>query len=146
MSQSEIPRANLLGTGISAINMPLAVHLIESRLASGEKGYVCVTGVHGIMEAQRDAAFRRILNDSFLTTPDGMPTVWAGKLQGHSPMARVYGPDLMLEVCKRGQGARLTHFLYGGHPGVAERLSTILSAKFPGIRVAGSYTPPFRRL
>lgn len=146
MSLPEAKRANVLGIGVSAINMEEALHLIESRLASGEKGYVCVTGVHGIMEAQRDLAFRRILNDSFLTTPDGMPTVWAGKFQGHSSMARVYGPDLMLEVCKRGLGPRLSHFLYGGHPGVADRLGTILSAKFPGIRVVGSYTPPFRRI
>lgn len=146
MALPETRRANILGIGVSAINMEDALDLIESRLANGEKGYICVTGVHGIMEAQRDAAFRRILNASFLTTPDGMPTVWVGKLQGHPSMARVYGPDLMSELCKRSQRPRLTHFLYGGHPGVAERLGAVLSAKFPGIRIVGSFTPPFRKL
>ncbi len=146
MSRSEIPRANLLGTGISAINMQEAVRLLESRVASGEKGYVCVTGVHGIMEAQRDPAFRRVLNESFLTTPDGMPTVWIGKLQGHSNMGRVYGPDLMLEVCKLSLGCGQTHYLYGGRAGVAERLSASLARRFPGIKIVGSYTPPFRKL
>jgi N-acetylglucosaminyldiphosphoundecaprenol N-acetyl-beta-D-mannosaminyltransferase len=146
MVLTETRRANVLGIGVSVINMEDALHRIESKLANNEKGYVCVTGVHGIMEAQRDAAFRRILNASFLTTPDGMPTVWVGKLQGHSSMARVYGPDLMFELCKRSQRPRFTHFLYGGHPGVAERLGTALSAKFPGIRIVGSFTPPFRKL
>ncbi|PYU09583.1 MAG: glycosyltransferase, partial [Acidobacteria bacterium] len=79
MSLPETPRANLLGIGISAVNMPEALRLIHSVLARGKKGYICVTGVHGIMEAQRDPCFKRILNDSFLTTPDGLPTVWVGK-------------------------------------------------------------------
>lgn len=146
MSPFEMKRANLLGTGISAINMREAVRLLESRLASGEKGYVCVTGVHGIMEAQRDPAFRKVLNESFLTTPDGMPTVWVGILQGHSNIGRVYGPDLMLEVCKLSLDGGYTHYLYGGRPGVAERLAASLAARFPGIKIVGTYTPPFRKL
>ena len=44
------------------------------------------------MEAQGDETFRKILNDSFLCTPDGMPMVWMGKIHGHSEMRRVYGP------------------------------------------------------
>ena len=55
------------------------------------------------MEAQDDAAFKKILNGAFLCTPDGMPMVWAGKLNGHREMSRVYGPDLMLESAR---GAR----------------------------------------
>ncbi len=111
MSLPETPRANLLGIGISAVNMPEALRLIHSVLARGKKGYICVTGVHGIMEAQRDPCFKRILNDSFLTTPDGLPTVWVGKIQGHSAMARVYGPDLMLEVAStaRKVGSRTSY-------------------------------------
>jgi len=146
MSLPETPRANLLGIGISAVNMPEALRLIHSVLAMGKKGYICVTGVHGIMEAQRDPCFKRILNDSFLTTPDGLPTVWVGKIQGHSAMARVYGPDLMLEVCKHSKESGLTHFLYGGKAGVAELLRSSLTAKFPGVKIVGSCTPPFRNL
>src|SRR3546814_11565216 len=64
---------------------------------SRRQGYVCVTGVHGVMEAQDDPALRGILNGALLNTPDGMPMVWLGKLAGHGEMERVYGPDLMLE-------------------------------------------------
>ena len=146
MSRPETARANILGTGVSAINMLDAVRLLESRLATDRKGYVCVTGVHGIMEAHRDSAFREILNKSFLTTPDGMPTVWVGRLQGHRAMDRVYGPDLMTEVCKLSQQKGYSHFLYGGKPGVTEQLQAALLQKFPGIRVVGTYAPPFREL
>jgi N-acetylglucosaminyldiphosphoundecaprenol N-acetyl-beta-D-mannosaminyltransferase len=110
------------------------------------KGYICVTGVHGIMEAQRDANFRAILNRSFLCTPDGMPTVWVGRLQGHRRMRRVYGPDFMLEMCRLSVGRGYRHFLYGGNPGVAETLKQRLESVVPGVSIVGTYTPPFRPL
>jgi N-acetylglucosaminyldiphosphoundecaprenol N-acetyl-beta-D-mannosaminyltransferase len=141
-----IERVNVLGVGVSAINEPQAVELIGAALRGRRKGYVCVTGVHGVMEAQQDAEFRRILNGAFLNTPDGMPMVWAGKLDGRGGMDRVYGPDLMLAVCDWTRANGFTHFFYGGAEGVAEQLRRRLEEKFPGIKVAGTYTPPFRAL
>jgi N-acetylglucosaminyldiphosphoundecaprenol N-acetyl-beta-D-mannosaminyltransferase len=139
----KVPRANVLGVGISAINMAQALSLFESWLGNGEKGYVCVTGVHGVMEAQKDPGFRRILNGSLLTTPDGMPTVWVGKLQGFRKMGRVFGPDLMYEVCRLSVENGYSHFFYGGRPGVAEKLKAKLTNAIPRLTVAGTYTPPF---
>ena len=106
-------------------------------LDRGEQGYVCVTGVHGIMEAQSDEAFRNILNHSFLTTPDGMPTVWLGRIHGFKHMNRVYGPDYMLGLCGRSVGRGYRHFLYGGKPGVAEELRAALTRRFPGLQDRG---------
>jgi len=141
-----IPRANVLGVGISAINMAEAVRLSDQLLQRGGKGYVCVTGVHGVMEAQRDNSFRRVLSRSFLCTPDGMPTVWVGRLQGHDRMSRVYGPDFMLEVCKLSVERGYRHFLFGGNPGVVERLKSRLEVIVPGIDIVGTFTPPFRAM
>ncbi len=139
-------RINVLGVGISPIHMNSALEFLDSSLQKKDKGYVCVTGVHGIMEAQKDPEFKKILNRSLLNTPDGMPTVWVGKLQGFSKVNRVYGPDLMLKVCEMSVLKNYTHFLYGGNPGVAEKLKTSLESRYPGIRVLGTFTPPFRNL
>jgi N-acetylglucosaminyldiphosphoundecaprenol N-acetyl-beta-D-mannosaminyltransferase len=139
-------RANVLGVGVHAIDLPGAVSVIESAVREGTKGYVCVTSVHGVMEAQRDPEFRDILNRALLVTPDGMPTVWVGRLQGNSAMKRVFGPDLMLEVCQRSAGTGIRHFLYGGKPGIAGELAQRLQRNFPGIAVVGTFTPPFRPL
>src|SRR5437867_810062 len=139
-------RANVLGVGVHAIDIERAVDRIERALAGGERGYVCVTGVHGVMEAQNDPEFKDILNRSLLTVPDGMPTVWVGKLVGFKSMKRVFGPDLMVEVCARSVRNGYTHFLYGGAPGVAKQLKCALLSRFPGINVVGTYTPPFRPL
>jgi len=139
-------RANVLGVGVHAIDLPSAVSIIENAVREGAKGYVCVTSVHGVMEAQRDPEFRDILNRALLVTPDGMPTVWVGHMQGHSRMNRVFGPDLMLEVCRRSTGTGIRHFLYGGKPGIADDLAESLQRRFPGINVVGTFTPPFRPL
>ncbi len=141
-----IPRVNVLGIGVSALNLSKAVEAIDWALREKRKGYVCVTGVHGVMEAQRIPALKRIHNESFLTTPDGMPMVWMGKLQGARNMSRVYGPDLMEEVLRMSVGRGYKHFFYGGVNGVAEEVRRKTVERFPGLQVVGTYEPPFRPL
>lgn len=141
-----IRRVDVLGVGISAIDPAMAVAEIERWIEEGERHYVCVTGVHGVMESQRDESLKEIHNRSGLTTPDGMPMVWAGRRAGASWMERVYGPDLMLALCEKGVERGWTHFLYGGADGVPELLAERLTARFPGMEVAGVYSPPFRPL
>lgn len=136
-------RVDVLGVGISALNLESAKKTILERLKKREKGYICVTGVHGVIEAQDDSKFRNILNESFLTTPDGMPMVWISWLRKHHEVDRVYGPDLMLEMAEATRDGKYTHFLYGGRPGIAELLQRRLEERYPGIRIVGTYTPPF---
>jgi N-acetylglucosaminyldiphosphoundecaprenol N-acetyl-beta-D-mannosaminyltransferase len=138
--------AHVLGVKVSAINLPQALDLADRWIARGDPGYVCVTGVHGVMEAQPDIELRRILNGAFMNTPDGMPMSWVGRLQGHRSMDRVYGPDFMSAMCRLSVERGYRNFLYGGQPGVAGALRTALRKKFPGLNVVGTYTPPFRKL
>ena len=139
-------RVNVLGVGISVLNLRTALAAIADAVQAHRKGYICVTGVHGVMEAQDDAVFKKILNGAFLCTPDGMPMVWAGQLACHREMSRVYGPDLMLDVCAWSETSGCKHFFYGGADGVAELLAEKLQAKFPKLQVVGTFTPPFRAL
>lgn len=141
-----IQRVNVLGVGLSVLNLKTALDAIAEAVRARRKGYICVTGVHGVMEAQNDPSFKHILNAAFLCTPDGMPMVWTGKLRGHAGMKRVYGPDLMLDVCAWSESSGCRHFFYGGADGVAELLVQKLTARFPKLQVAGTFTPPFRAL
>ncbi len=140
------PRVNILGVGVHATHPDEVCRFLFETVERGGGGYVCVTGVHGIMESQADEALRSIHNASLLTVPDGMPTVWLGRLKGHRGMRRTFGPDLMLKLCGEGVARGKTHFLYGGKEGVAEELAAVLGARFPGIRVVGVHCPPFRSL
>jgi N-acetylglucosaminyldiphosphoundecaprenol N-acetyl-beta-D-mannosaminyltransferase len=140
------PHANVLGIRVEAVDMAAALTRIEYALVARQKGYVCLAGVHGIMEAQRSPAVRSAFADAFLTLPDGTPTAWVGRWQGLRRMQRLTGPDLMLEIFRAKQFAGYSHFFYGGKPGVAQELAANLSQRFPWIRIAGTYTPPFHDL
>jgi N-acetylglucosaminyldiphosphoundecaprenol N-acetyl-beta-D-mannosaminyltransferase len=140
------PRVDVLGVRISCLTLESSVAQVASWVAGGEHHYVCVTGVHGVMESQRDAELKRIHNASGMTTPDGMPMVWCAHLTGQRYVSRVYGPDLMLAVLSRASGEGWGSFFYGGGPGTAEQLAWRLKDRFPDLIVAGTFTPPFRDL
>ena len=136
-------KVTVLGIDIAAVDMEGALARIADELRNRRKGYVCLAGVHGVMEAHRDSGLSAIYAGSALTAPDGMPMVWVGRFYGQRKMERVTGPDLMLEILKRPEFAGYTHCLCGGKPGVAAELRDCLIARFPGVRIAGIYTPPF---
>ena len=142
----EIQKFNVLGVAMSAMDLDIATAATLEACAQRRKGYVCVTGVHGVHEAQSDPAFRQILNNAFLNTCDGMPLVWQGRRQLGQWVSRVYGPDLMLRIMAATQDGKYTHYFYGGAPGVADALRDEMQRRFPGVRIIGTYCPPFRPL
>lgn len=137
-----IPTTDVLDVHISAIDMDAAVRTIEGWIDRNDPNYVCICTVHTVMECQRDPALKEAVNRAGLRTPDGMPLVWLSRRAGHNNVDRVYGPDLMLELCARSQETKHRHFFYGGAPGVADDLADNLSQRYPGMKIAGTHTPP----
>ncbi len=141
-----IDRENILGVHIGAINMTQTLDTIDYWIAHKQQNYVCVTPAHGVMDCYRKPELRTIFNNSGLTTPDGMSIVWLLQLAGHRHVRRVYGPDLMLTVCKHSQEMGYKHYLYGGNLNVADKLAEKLQARFPALQIVGTHSPPFRPL
>lgn len=139
-------RVDVLGVGVSAIDLPQALDTLDRWISAREPNYVTITGVHGVMESRRDPGVLAIHNRAGMVTPDGMPLVWLSRLKGFRNVDRVYGPDLMLACCERSLRQGYRHFFYGGADGVAELLAERLTRRFPGLRVVGTHCPPFRRL
>ena len=139
-------RVNILGVGVSPINMDQAVGEIEGWIAERRSHYVCITNIHGIVESQRDEGLRQIHNAAGLVTPGGMPLVWATHLFGFPHVERVYSPDLVLAMCERSVARGFRHYFFGGAPGVAGQMADCLRQRFPGLAVAGTYAPPFHPL
>ena len=135
-------RYNVLGVGVSALTLAQTTDLVVDMRGQLRRGYICCGTAAGLTAARADPALRKIFNDAWITTPDGMPLVWLGP----PGIERVYGPDLMLAVCDAGRAAGLRHFFLGGVEGVAETLKQKLTARFPGLAVVGTFTPPFRPL
>jgi N-acetylglucosaminyldiphosphoundecaprenol N-acetyl-beta-D-mannosaminyltransferase len=139
-------RENILGVGISAVNMRQALEVIDGWIQGGDRQYLCLAAVHSVLDCQGSEALRAIFNLSGLTTPDGMSLVWLLRMRGHRNVSRVYGPDLMLAVCDFFNQVGAGHYFLGGEPGVSERLAERLAERVPGLNVCGAYSPPFREL
>lgn len=132
---------NVLGIGVQAVDMDGAVARMRLAVDHSHKGYVCLVGVHGIMEARRDPDLQTVFANAYLVAPDGMPTVWMGHLQGFSKMKRVFGPDLMLEVIGRKELSHYRHFFCGGHPVSHSNSATRCCAASPRLRSSARTLP-----
>jgi N-acetylglucosaminyldiphosphoundecaprenol N-acetyl-beta-D-mannosaminyltransferase len=142
----DLPRAEILGVGVSAVDMDAAVAEVDKWIRSGRRSYVCVTSVHGVMECQRSPSLRAIHQGAGLVVPDGKPLVWVARMLGFKRTEQVFGPDLMRALTKVSAERGYRHFYYGGTPGVAEELRDVLCRRFPGLEVVGTLSPPFRPL
>jgi N-acetylglucosaminyldiphosphoundecaprenol N-acetyl-beta-D-mannosaminyltransferase len=140
-------RVNILGVGVSAINMETALGQIDSWIAQREPHYVIAVPAHCIVECLKDEKLRAIYNRAGMVTPDGRPIYWICRLSGHRNVEQVRGSDLMLKVCEHSAASGYRHFLYGGWPpSLVEELASKLEERFPGIQIAGTHAPPFRSL
>ena len=142
VSGSEQPsgpeQVNVLGIGLSAITMADALAWIDHWIARRANQYICVTGVHGVMESQLDPALRVIHNRAGLVTPDGMPLVWISRLRGHRGVERVYGPDLMLACCESSVAKGYRRLLLAEPPAFQSGSLSGCKSGFPGCRLPDS--------
>jgi N-acetylglucosaminyldiphosphoundecaprenol N-acetyl-beta-D-mannosaminyltransferase len=145
---STMPVAHLpiLGTRIASVTCDEAVGIIvDAARQSHAHAYVCACNVHTVSMARQNEEYRRALNGSLLSVPDGMPLVWAHRILGGRRLKeRVYGPTLMLRLCEAAAREKLPIYLYGGTPDVVDHLKEMLMQRFYGLAVAGAYSPPFR--
>ena len=146
---AEIPTRELLDVKFALTDYDGALRRIEEMIDGGERGYLCLTSVHGLMESQEDLELAAVLNAATLNLPDGMPVVWAlNLLSGGRPLRdRVYGPTLMERACERAAAAGTPIYLYGGHDdGALRELMNGLRRRAPAIEIAGVWSPPHREL
>jgi N-acetylglucosaminyldiphosphoundecaprenol N-acetyl-beta-D-mannosaminyltransferase len=139
-------RGDVLGVNVSASAMDDAIATLERWISEGCREYVCVTGVHGVMECRRDPLLRKIHNEAGMVTPDGVPLVHFLRLIGKNRTQRVYGPDLMRKMTAVSGQHGYRQFYYGGGVGVAEKLKETLVGSVPGLQVVGTFCPPFRKM
>lgn len=135
---------NILSVPIYAGTIEKAVQDISSKHGKKENHLVSATGAHGLIEAHKNAKFRKILQEFYLNLPDGMPNVWIGKWKGAKNMKRCYGPDFFKHlIINTSQNSKIKHFLCGGKEGVAEELKEVCEMQFGNNNVCGICCPAF---
>ena len=142
----EIPFFEVAGARIHAVNLEDTLAVLEEWIAAGRREYVVLTGAQGVVEMQSEPDLLAINNAAGLVTPDGAPNAWLGRWRGFATTEKVYAPDIMHAAFARGVSLGWRHYFYGGGFGVAERLTERMTARYPGLVVAGVHCPPFRTL
>ncbi len=139
-------KTTILGVEISAITYRDALKQISQAALDKSQKYVCVCAVHLIIECQKNEQLKIGVNQSLLTTPDGMPLVWLSHLYGNTHTKRVYGPILMQKLCALSERVGWKVFLLGGSAGQGKKLGKILKKKYPQLTICGSIDTPDRVL
>ncbi len=146
MDEKKLNKVCILGVKISAIDMNDACLLVKDAILKRQKKYVCVCPVSTIMECKRNEKVFMSVNCADLVTPDGMAVVWLGRMRGHKNIRRVYGPELMEEVCAISAKSGYRNYLYGSTLDVLDKLKERLAKRYPGLIISGLFSPPFRQL
>ena len=136
----------ILGMRVDASDYTRMCEAILELARAGQGGRVCVATVHMVMEAWDDFDYQRLVNASELVTSDGMPLVWGLRALGAHEASRVYGPELLPRLCARAAAEGLPVGFYGGSETVQGDLVAELLARFPGLDVRFSHSPPFAPL
>ncbi len=138
---------SILGVRVDAVDYQGAVHRIAEAAHQGESMAISALAVHGLMTGVLDRSHRHRLNRFELIVPDGHPVRWALNWLHKTKLAdRVYGPNLMLEVCKNAAEQGLPIFLFGGDQALLGDLESRLTEQFPQLQIAGKRASKFRTL
>lgn len=137
-----MPRADILGVSINAQTLAEATETLCGWVADHSRRYVCTCPVYTLMMCREHPNVMAAVNNADMVTADGMPIVWLQRRHGFPDAERVYGPDLMLALCAATANTGVSHYFWGGLPGVPETLAARLTERFPGLTIAGVYSPP----
>lgn len=139
--------AEILGVPLAVSDYEQVMDWMDAMIAAGERGYLTAAAVNLVMCAQEDPDAQAAVLGATLAVPDGQPLVWALHALGHASATRIYGPDLMARFCERAARKGTPIYLYGGRSAEAlELLERRLRKRYPGLLIAGGFSPPFRAL
>ncbi|TCL70744.1 N-acetylglucosaminyldiphosphoundecaprenol N-acetyl-beta-D-mannosaminyltransferase [Hydrogenispora ethanolica] len=151
VDKSEIPICNILGVEIAAINMDWLLKYLK-KYVKNSKGnllagdYICVSNVHTTITSYENEVYCKIQNGGLMAIPDGGPLSSIGRKRGHQQMERTTGPSLMEELFKISVECGYRHYFYGSTEETLNKLYQMLEKNYPGIQIAGMYSPPFRQM
>lgn len=144
VNKSAIPTCNILGVDIAAIDMQWLLNFLDENISNLSGDYICVSNVHTTVTAYEDEEYCKVQNGGILAIPDGGPLSSVGQKRGFKNMKRTTGPSLMGEIFKISASKGYRHYFYGSTDETLEKLYSVLEETYPGIQIAGMYSPPFR--
>jgi N-acetylglucosaminyldiphosphoundecaprenol N-acetyl-beta-D-mannosaminyltransferase len=136
-------RVRVLDINIDKVTNQEVLRIVQAFIESREPHQIITANVDFCMLARTDREFRHVVNAAFLCLADGMPLVWASKVLGSPLPERLNGTNLVYALCRDGHARHYRFFLLGAEEDVCARAAEILARDYPGIEIAGHYSPPF---
>lgn len=135
-----------MGVNIAAINMDWLLRYTKQNINALSGNYMCVSNVHTTVTAFEDPEYRAVQNGGIMAIPDGGPLSSVGRKRGFVNMQRITGPSYMEEIMKISVENDYRHFFYGSTTETLHKLKEVLKKNYPGIKIVGMYSPPFRNI
>lgn len=137
-------KVRILQTDVSRYNLSETVEEMSSAIKEGRRLRIAVTPVNCLLWARKNRQLNEIYNSADIVTADGVPVVWASRLLSSPIKGRVTGLDLLPAFSEISARKKFSFFFLGAAEGVAEKLAERLKRAYPGLNVAGTWSPPFR--
>lgn len=128
------------------VTLEQAIEHIEHLIARGRPSYVITANVNYVMLHHRHPEVRSITDSADLILADGQPIVWRSLLKRRPLPQRVPGSELIYSLAKQASLKGWKIYFLGGQPGVAGTCAERLVQLYPGMKIAGVESPPFREL
>ena len=146
MSFTTLPAGVVIGARINALSWSVTVDVLAGWAANRESRFVCISNVHMVVTAREDRDLAEAMRQSDMATPDGAPVAWMLRRQGFANQPRISGTELMRSYLKHAAACGEGIFLLGSTEDTLARLQVVLLKEFPGLKIAGAVSPPFRPL
>lgn len=140
------PGTDILGVRYVVANPVSAASYVYNHRQELQGKYICFSNVHTTVLANQDSSFAEVENTSAVTFPDGMPIARELRKRGFMGAQRVAGPDFMNDIFRMSMDGKIKHYFYGSKEETLEKLKARLEKRYPGICIAGMYSPPFRQM
>jgi N-acetylglucosaminyldiphosphoundecaprenol N-acetyl-beta-D-mannosaminyltransferase len=140
------PSRHILNVRVDATTYADATARVISWAQEARSSYVCLATVNAIMEAHGSRKYQRVMREADLVTSDGMPLVWLLRGLGIAEASRVYGPDLTIAVLAAAAERGIPVGFYGASEPVISKLVETVRRRFPRLKIAYAFSPPFRAL
>lgn len=143
---AEMLRINVLQSRISTGSYECMLDEIFGLATQQTSSYVCFANVHMVIEAYRDAEFRKVVNEANIATPDGNPLAVFMRLFYGIPQDRVCGMDMLPDILERAARDGKSVYFYGTTDDILTAIRERIREQFPDLDLRGTYSPPFRTL
>ena len=141
MSDGE--KLRMMNAGYTNVNRAELLRMAAEDVESHKGSFMVFLNVDVVMKIERDTYLQKIVEEAKYVVADGMPLIWISRWFGRPLKEKISGSDFVPALCRYAEKNNKTMFFTGGTAKSLEDARKNLKRKYPAIKIAGTYSPPF---